>query len=122
MAFGVVGYSETTNEADPLKSDQSSVSRDGQIQKVRVTEKVIPRSPQLHLRSGSNISQEYSDDAGEEIIAVSVWKTRPDVHHLTSQILSILIDFTQTSVPFLRSFFKSLDLYNSGTRKGIKKR
>ena len=76
VAFGVVGYSETTNEADPLKSDQSSVSRDGQIQKVRVTEKVIPRSPQLHLRSGSNISQEYSDDAGEEIIVVSVWKAR----------------------------------------------
>ena len=29
----------------------------------------------------------------------------PDVHHMTSQILSILIDFTQTSVPLLRSFF-----------------
>ena len=34
----------------------------------------------------------------------------PDVHHIASQILPILIDFTQTSVPFCRSFFKSLDL------------
>ena len=34
----------------------------------------------------------------------------PDVRHMASQILSILTDFTQTSVPFCRSFFKSLDL------------
>ena len=46
----------------------------------------------------------------------------PDVHHMTPQILSILIDFTQTSVPFFRSFSPSLDVYNSGTRKDIKKR
>ena len=46
----------------------------------------------------------------------------PGVHHMTAQILSILIDFTQTSVLFFRSFSKSLDLYNSGTRKDIKKR
>ena len=44
----------------------------------------------------------------------------PDVHYMTSQILSILIDFYQTSVPFSRSFFPSLDLYNAGTRKDIK--
>ena len=46
----------------------------------------------------------------------------PDVHHMTSQILSILIDFTQTSVPFFRSFFQYLDLYNFGMKKDIKKR
>ena len=45
----------------------------------------------------------------------------PDVHHMTSQILLILIDFLQISVPFFRSFFKSLDLYNSEKRKDIKK-
>ena len=44
----------------------------------------------------------------------------PDVHHMTSQILPILIDFTQTSVPLFQSFFQSLDLYNYGTRKDIK--
>ena len=36
-----------------------------------------------------------------------------DVHHMTSQILSILIDFIQDRVffvPFVRSFYKSLTL------------
>ena len=46
----------------------------------------------------------------------------PDVHHMTSQILALLIDSTQTSVPLFQSFFPSLNLYNSGTRKDIKKR
>ena len=46
----------------------------------------------------------------------------PDVHHMTSQILSIFIDFTQVSVPFFGSFFKFLNYNNSGTRKDIKKR
>ena len=46
----------------------------------------------------------------------------PGVHHMTSQILSILIDFIQTSVPFFGSFFQSSDLSNFGTRKDIKKR
>ena len=45
----------------------------------------------------------------------------PDVHHLTSQILLILIYFYQDFVPFLRPSLQSLDLYNSGTRKDIKK-
>ena len=35
---------------------------------------------------------------------------QPDVYDMTTQILSILIGFTQTSVQFFRSFFKSLDL------------
>ena len=46
----------------------------------------------------------------------------PDVHFMASQMLSILIDFSQTSVPSPRSFFQSLDLYTSGTSKDIKKR
>ena len=46
----------------------------------------------------------------------------PDVHHMTSQILSILIDFTQIFVPFFRLFYKSLNINNSGTGKDIKKR
>ena len=45
----------------------------------------------------------------------------PDVHHKTSQILSILIDFTQTSVPFFWLLFNSLNLNNYETRKDIKK-
>ena len=48
-----------------------------------------------------------------------------DVHHLTSQILSILIDFIQDRaffVPFFLSFYKSLSINNFGTRNGIKKR
>ena len=41
---------------------------------------------------------------------------------MTSQILEILIDFAQTSVPFFWSIFQSLDLYNLWTRRDIKKR
>ena len=43
---------------------------------------------------------------------------------MTSQILSILIDFTQGRaffVPFFQSFFKFLSPNNSGTRNDIKK-
>ena len=49
----------------------------------------------------------------------------PDVHHMTSQILSILIDFILDRaffVPFFRPFCKSLNINNSGTRNDIKKR
>ena len=47
----------------------------------------------------------------------------PDVHHMTSQNLSILIDFyPDLCIIFFPSFSPSLDLYNSGTRKDIKKR
>ena len=48
-----------------------------------------------------------------------------DVHHMTSEILSILIDFIQDRaffVPFFSSFYKSLNIHNSGTRYDIKKR
>ena len=48
-----------------------------------------------------------------------------DVHHMTSQILSILIDFIQDRaffVPFFRSFYQSLNINNSETRNDIKKR
>ena len=46
----------------------------------------------------------------------------PHVHHLTSQILSILIGFYPDLHTIFLSFFQSLDFYNSGTRKVIKKR
>ena len=48
-----------------------------------------------------------------------------NVHDMTSQILSILIDFTQDRTVIFSiflSFFKSLNLNNSGTRRDIKKR
>ena len=44
---------------------------------------------------------------------------------MTSQILSILNDFSQDLaifVPFFRSFFKSLNLDNSANRNDIMKR
>ena len=47
-----------------------------------------------------------------------------DVHHMTSQALSILIDFIQDCaffIPFFRSFFKSLNFNNSGAGNNIKK-
>ena len=47
-----------------------------------------------------------------------------DVHHMMSQILSILIDFTLDRaffVPFFQWFFKSLNLNNSRTKNNIKK-
>ena len=45
-----------------------------------------------------------------------------DVHLMTSQILSILIDSYPDLCAIFRSLFQSLDLYNFGTRKDIKKR
>ena len=42
--------------------------------------------------------------------------------YMSSQILSILIDFTQTSIPFFWSFFKSLNLNNFEIRRDIKER
>ena len=47
---------------------------------------------------------------------------KPDVHHMTSQISSILIDFYPDLCTIFRSFFQSLNLHNFGTRKDIKKR
>ena len=47
------------------------------------------------------------------------------VHHMTSQILSILIDFIQDRaffVPFLRQFLKSSNVNNSGTGNDTKER
>ena len=46
----------------------------------------------------------------------------PDVHHMTSKILSILIDFYPDLCTIFLIIFPSLYLYNSGTRKDIKKR
>ena len=46
----------------------------------------------------------------------------PDVHHMTSEILSILIDFYPDLCTLFQLFSRSLKLYNSGTRKDIKKR
>ena len=48
-----------------------------------------------------------------------------DVHHMTSETLSTLIDFIRDHsffIPFFRKFFNSLDLNNSGIKNGIKKR
>ena len=45
-----------------------------------------------------------------------------DVYHMTSQILSIFIDFIQDSIffiPFFRLFYKYLNINNSGTRNDI---
>ena len=46
----------------------------------------------------------------------------PNVHHMTSQILSILIDFYPDLFTIFSIIFLILDFYNSGTRKDIKKR
>ena len=46
----------------------------------------------------------------------------PDVHHMTSQIVSILIDFYPDLCTIFSVIFTILKLYNSGTRKDIKKR
>ena len=45
----------------------------------------------------------------------------PDVHHMTSQFVSILIDFTQISAPFFQScfqFFITLYLWSKRMVKG----
>ena len=68
-----------------------------------------------------------SNDLDNYLLTHSIFKDClvSHVHHMTSQILSILIDFIQDRaffVPFFRSFFKSLNLDNSGTGKDIKKR
>ena len=41
---------------------------------------------------------------------ISINSLQPDVHDMKSQILIISLDFTQTSIPFFRSFSKSLNL------------
>ena len=46
----------------------------------------------------------------------------PDVHHMTSQTLSILIDFYPDLCIIFSVIFPILNLYNFGTRKDIKKR
>ena len=47
----------------------------------------------------------------------------PDVHHMTSQILSILIDFYPDLCAIFSIIFTIFrPLYNFGTRKDIKKR
>ena len=45
----------------------------------------------------------------------------PNVHHMTSQILSILTDFYPDFCTIFSIIFQSLNLYNFGTRKDIKK-
>ena len=61
-------------------------------------------------------------DSNKYLLSYSAFinSLKPNVHHMTSQISSVLIDFIQTSVPFSQTFFKSLNLKNSGTRKDIK--
>ena len=66
-----------------------------------------------------------SNDLDNHLLRHNIFKDflASDVHHMTSQILSILNDFIQDRaffVPFFRSFFKSLNFDNSGTRKDIK--
>ena len=46
----------------------------------------------------------------------------PDVHNITSQILSVLIEFYPDLCTIFQSFFPSVDHYNFRKRKDIKKR
>ena len=46
----------------------------------------------------------------------------PNVHHMTSQILSILIDFYPDFCTIFAIILQFLNLYNFGTRKDFKKR
>ena len=46
----------------------------------------------------------------------------PDVHHMTSQTLSISIDFYLDLCTIFSIIFPIFDIYNSGTRKDIKQR
>ena len=46
----------------------------------------------------------------------------PDVHNITSQILSVLIEFYPDLCTIFQPFFQSLDHYNFRTGKNIKKR
>ena len=45
-----------------------------------------------------------------------------NVQHMTSQILLILIDLDRAFDHFLIWNYSSLNLYNSGTRRDVKKR
>ena len=67
-----------------------------------------------------------SNDSDKYLPRHSLFKNclESDVHHMTSQILSILIDFIQDRafcVPLFRSFYKSLNINNFGTGNDIKK-
>ena len=63
-------------------------------------------------------------DSGKHLLSYStlINPFEPDVHHIKSLILSVLIDFYPEICTIFWSFFQSLDLYNSGTKKDIKKR
>ena len=67
-----------------------------------------------------------SNDLDNYLPRHSIFKNclESDVHHMTSQILSILIDFILDSAffaPFFRLFFNYLNLNSSGTKNDIKK-
>ena len=51
-----------------------------------------------------------------------IYSSHQHVQHMTSQILLILIDFDRIFDHFLIWNYSSLNRYNSGTRRGIKKR
>ena len=64
-------------------------------------------------------------DSGKYLLSSStlINPLEPDVHRMTSQILSILIDFyPDLCTTGFRLFFQSLYLYDSGTREDVKKR
>ena len=77
----------------------------------------IETSPGSH----NNFARGWGEGGGEQ--SPPRWwainSLQANVHDMMSQILSILIDSTQTSLPFFRLFFKSLNIRNSGSRRDI---
>ena len=66
-------------------------------------------------------ASKVSDDLDKYLPRHSMFKDclESDVHHMTSQILSVLIDFIQDGaffVPFFRSVFKYLKAITDGSR------
>ena len=63
-------------------------------------------------------------DSGEVLMSyyLFIFSLNQHVQHMTSQILLISIDFDRVFDHFLIWNYSSLHRYNSGTRRGIKKR
>ena len=73
------------------------------------------------------VSKKVSNDVDKYVPSYDIFKDglEPDVHDMTPQILSILIDFTQDHAAIFctifRSFFKTLNPNNPRTRRDIEK-
>ena len=86
-------------------------------QKINVLASAVANGRSLHL---------WKVSLGSDQVLMSyylyIFSSHQHIQHMTSQTLLILIDFDSFFGHFLIWNYSSLDFYNSGTRRDIKKR